>query len=519
MTDSSLLVLAAIVLLAVSLHRRRTSLKALDSIPIAHPLCGLSSLVMHWVRFTGHENRFVQAAHEKYGPVVRLAPRELSVNSAEGVRVVYGGGFEKHPWYRSFFNVGRPNMFSTYTFRPHADRKRMLSHVYSKSFIQGSPALKQQSTQILHDRLLPILQQAAGTGEALDVHDLLLASAMDFVTAFLFGLSSSSNLVEDRTRRQAILSAYQSRLPYAYYAQETQGVMDGLQKIGFNILPAAVVAATEQFEAWCISMVDGAEEKLHRGGHLDAADQAVVYGQLRDAMLKTKKDESGLTADERMDIVSEMCDHIIAGHETSGIALTYLVYEMSKNRDLQDALRAELTSAPSLLVEIKNKLRAPDVSLTKQLDALPFLDSVIQEILRLVPPIGGPQTRLTPSHRPTKLGDFDEIPPGIRISARAYCLHRNPAVFPDPDRFNPYRWMEPGEHLKEMKRWFWAFGSGGRMCIGNNFAIQELKLVTAALYANFFTEVVETSAQDMQATDSYSAYPTGGKLMVRLREI
>lgn len=71
------------------------------------------------------------------------------------------------------------------------------------------------------------------------------------------------------------------------------------------------------------------------------------------------------------------------------------------------------------------------------------------------------------------------LPPGVRVSAQAYSLHRNPDVFPDPERWYPDRWLvdenadihEEEERLKEMHRWFWAFGSGGRMCFGNHFAL------------------------------------------------
>jgi cytochrome P450 len=47
-----------------------------------------------------------------------------------------------------------------------------------------------------------------------------------------------------------------------------------------------------------------------------------------------------------------------------------------------------------------------------------------------------------------------------------YTLHRNADVFPDPLVFNPERWLGNSKDVAEMKKWFWAFSSGGRMCIG-----------------------------------------------------
>jgi cytochrome P450 len=51
-----------------------------------------------------------------------------------------------------------------------------------------------------------------------------------------------------------------------------------------------------------------------------------------------------------------------------------------------------------------------------------------------------------------------------------YTLHRNAEVFPDPLVFKPERWLGECGDLAEMKKWFWAFSSGGRMCIGLQYA-------------------------------------------------
>lgn len=76
-------------------------------------------------------------------------------------------------------------------------------------------------------------------------------------------------------------------------------------------------------------------------------------------------------------------------------------------------------------------------------------------------------------------GHMIPLPPGVRVSAQAYSLHRNEDVFPDAERWDPERWLidarkdpkQEQDRLKEMMRWFWAFGSGGRMCFGNHFAL------------------------------------------------
>lgn len=82
-------------------------LSPLSKIPNAHPTSAISPAWILWVRFTSRNNRTIQAAHERYGPIVRLAPNELSINCVDGgLRTIYAGGFEKHDWY--------PNLFGAY---------------------------------------------------------------------------------------------------------------------------------------------------------------------------------------------------------------------------------------------------------------------------------------------------------------------------------------------------------------------------------------------------------------------
>ena len=82
-------------------------LSPLASIPNAHLLSPVTSLWMHWRRYWGQEINTVNEAFRKNGPVIRLGPNELSVNTIDGgIRTVHGGGFAKTEWYDFFMNHG-----------------------------------------------------------------------------------------------------------------------------------------------------------------------------------------------------------------------------------------------------------------------------------------------------------------------------------------------------------------------------------------------------------------------------
>lgn len=79
-------------------------LSPLAKIPNAHWTAPISPAWILWTRLRGRNNRTIHAAHERLGPIVRLAPSEISVNCVDGgIKTVYTGGFEKHEWYPRVF--------------------------------------------------------------------------------------------------------------------------------------------------------------------------------------------------------------------------------------------------------------------------------------------------------------------------------------------------------------------------------------------------------------------------------
>jgi cytochrome P450 len=112
---------------------------------------------------------------------------------------------------------------------------------------------------------------------------------------------------------------------------------------------------------------------------------------------------------------------------------------------------------------------------SKDLDALPLLHAVLMETLRLRAAIPGGQPRMTP-YPSCSLGPFTDIPGGVRVGAQAHSVHRNAEVYPEPEKWDYMRWMDAKNRYNEYQkrerdRHFWAFSSGGRMCVGSNFAM------------------------------------------------
>ncbi|KAF2267528.1 cytochrome P450 monooxygenase-like protein [Lojkania enalia] len=498
----------------------------LRKVPAAHPLAHFTSLWISSVRWRAIENATLKDAHERLGPIICLSPTEISVNCIKGgIRDVYAGGFEKgngrHNWYDFFSNYdGVPNMFSTEGNKTHSARKRMLSNIYSKSVVTSSPALVAQSSAILYKRFLPMLNSCLSKSKSegiLNIYAAMSATTMDIVTAYIFGLASSSNLIENSERLKWFLHLYNCRRSFNFWPQEFPGFTAALEKwLRYKIVPQFVPDANREIENWTKGMCESAAMVSSRDDR-KIENTPVVYQQLSAALSNEAKKVGNEKADLSYPIASELLDHLAAGFDTSGITLTYVVHELSLLPDAQSRLRRELLALSPPLVSSS----APHLPDPKTVDALPFLHAVIWETLRLRSAIPGPQPRFTPPQG-CHLGPESNsyyIPGGVRVSASAGLLHMNEEVYERPREWRPERWLEDvdEEKRKDMEsRWFWAFGSGGRMCVGSHLAVYMMKYIVAALYSNYITHIIDDTG--IEQSDAYTAPPKSDRLMVRLEK-
>ena len=126
--------------------------------------------------------------------------------------------------------------------------------------------------------------------------------------------------------------------------------------------------------------------------------------------------ENGLTDFE---IRLEAGGYITAGSDTAAITLTYLVWAVCRAKDVQEKLVAELASLPEGFTD-------------KDVKELPYVDHVINEALRMYPAVPGALPRAVPSEG-SQLAGY-RLPGGAIVSTQAYSMHRNPDIFPDPER-------------------------------------------------------------------------------------
>ncbi|KAI8626390.1 cytochrome P450 [Xylariaceae sp. FL1651] len=498
----------------------------LATIPVPHWTCSFSNSWILWARLNSRENRSLHAAHQRCGPIVRVGPCELSVSSTEAVKTIYQGGFDKHSWYSVFDNFGVPCMFSSVEARHHSVRKRIVSNIYSKSYISASKSQAAQSDIILNTRLMPLLRTSVVPSQiphGIDVHSLFCAVAMDFISAYCFGIRRGANFIQNRAYREHWLKLYQTRKGYGFFAQELPGLSRVLRFLGVSLTPAWVDMANQELETWCKKLSDATVQDLQTSGpFLDSADDPVVVRTLLAGYEKEKKVNGPETPiyptailKPELSVASEVFDQVLAGQETTGVALTYLSHHLSQSLDLQNQLRTELLSLQPNMAFKDGRIEIPD---SKQLDSLPKLHAMILETIRRYAPAGGPEPRVAPSPS-CRIGPY-EVPGGTRVSASAYNLHRDEQAYPNSEKWDYTRWLVDGTRgrgRKDAHRQFWGFSSGGRMCLGSNFAMHNMKLTIAAIYSNYTSYIVDD--RGIEQTDMYTGHPKSNALHLRYERV
>ncbi|ETS81680.1 hypothetical protein PFICI_06682 [Pestalotiopsis fici W106-1] len=398
-------------------------------------LSRFTSVPLRWHDFRANRTPYIHKLHLTYGPAVLIAPNEVSFTSFEAVKEIYGS---------SGSGYEKSNFYNLFTV---FGRRTMFSTL-----------------------------------------DKTSASAFTH-WVFAFNKYANSNVM-----KPASLSGIQNLVTeFARQCEDGATSVDIYIKGRLLILHAPTIYRYASkiinlfFEARATPLADAFV--LQRSRYPDTAEFTLL------SRLREKLGDQ-LT---EIDVSAECLDHMVAGIDTTGDVLCFLMWELSQPRSEhhQARLREEL-------------LRNP----TEAFDKLPYLDSVVQEGLRCFPAIPMSLPRVVPDGG--RVIDNVQVPGGTIVSCQAHSVQRhNEHVFPDPDRFDPGRWMS-SKGADERKRHIFAFSYGGRGCVGKHLAVAEMKLLLREVYSRLQSIPDPTMSDDsMRSHDQIiSARPYGQKCLL-----
>lgn len=289
--------------------------------------------------------------------------------------------------------------------------------------------------------------------QTLDIHHEMMRLTLNIVTKTLFDVDMTSG------RTHAVDDALKV-------------VMDAFSRLmrnPFFTLPIWAPTPTNRRFRHAVAELDRVIFDIireHRAKHEEKSD-------LLSTLLSAQDEDGSRMTDQQLR--DETMTLILAGHETTALALSWTLYLLAQHSAVEASLREELQ-------QVLNG-RAPTVS---DLPKLAFTEKVIKEGMRIYPPAWAVDARV--AIHDANLSSYP-VAKGALILASPWVMHRHPRYYIEPERFNPDRWTE--EFAKQLPKFaYFPFGGGPRLCIGNSFAMMEATLILASLIQAFHFELV-----------------------------
>ncbi|KAJ5368174.1 cytochrome P450 [Penicillium cataractarum] len=441
----------------------------------------------------------INRLHEEYGPIIRINPRELHVKDPHYYDHIYAGAphkRDKDPAHTAIFTTFNP-MVATSKHAHHRLRRSFLNNFFSRRHVMRmEPAIQ---TEV--NNLVARLRSTCNTGSVLELNRILSAFSADVVTSCCFGRS------------------------HGYLKQE----------IFENQMIDAVcwvmsMCHINRFMPWVIKILNSIPQEILQFMDVSMADVIAVRDMIRQQALRSlEKQPIVVDTDTELAAVRTVFDALAgadvpenekslirleeeaaaifgAGTETVSRALSVGLFHLLHERSIMQELQLELES----LAEAKTN--PPTYT---QLAQLPYLTGIVNESLRFSMGIASRTPRISPT-TPMLYNGY-VIPPGTPVSQYAYFVHMDPTVFPDPECFNPERWVKASDNGEYLGRYLVSFNKGSRQCIGMHLAYAEIYLALAAIIRSINMTMIDTTLEDiLMVRDLGHPAPRSGTFGVRV---
>ncbi|KAL2821429.1 cytochrome P450 [Aspergillus cavernicola] len=419
--------------------------------------------------------------HAKYGlvrPVVRIAPNELVTSDPEAIQTLYGiKSFTAKTTvgYQLTIAARFPDHFSSEGGKQHAERRRIVSHVYTMTSILQSEKYIEKCIDVWIGKL----GEMADCKETFNLWIWTRMYAYDVIGELYF--SKMFGFLQAGGDHLGYIDATDDLIPVQFLATNMPTYVRGLFMLTGILFPK----------------VRGALKAL---GNLTDATNAMLKDRLA-ALQKARKLDLVLD-----DIKMDSFGGFFAGSETAALTLSGILYNIFRTPRVYAKLTAEIDAAVQ-----SNQLSTPHITYNEAIKLL-YLVACIKEGIRMHPITGAS----FPRHAPPSgcmIGEY-YIPGNARIGVNPGVLHFNKTIFgKDADQFRPERWID-GD-ASRMDRYIMQFGIGARTCLGKNISMCEIYKAIPRLLKSYAFEL--GSDEEMQTRSYWLHKPVAIDVNVRRR--
>ncbi|KAF2685242.1 cytochrome P450 monooxygenase-like protein [Lentithecium fluviatile CBS 122367] len=401
--------------------------------------------------------------HEKYGDIVRMSPRWVSVIKPEAWRDIYGHA-NKKPIPKDpdayFIRNGVPANILSSNDADHTRIRRLLNHAFSDGALRNQEHIINSYVSLFIEKL----QKKAEGDIPVDIVRYLNFTTFDILGDLCF--AEPFDALKNEAYNEWIAINFRGFKAVRMFRVIRSTPILGMPLFFLLKLFPAIVKARQRAEMYTVQKT---EKRMNTT--TDRKD-FVSY------ILK-HNDGKGMTRDEIMKTMGVL---IIAGSETSATLLSGAVFYLLKNRRWLQKLQQELRETFSDESEMT----------FASLSQLRVMQAVIMETFRMYPPV--------PTMLPRRTGDQGAmvadsfIPPNVTVGIAQYAAYRSRTNFKDPDKFAPQRFLDDEEYKNDNRSVVQPFSVGPRNCIGQTMAWSEIRTILARLVWNFDMELQEESS-------------------------
>ncbi|KAL7794456.1 cytochrome P450 [Trichoderma ceciliae] len=451
----------------------------------------------------GHMFKLGCTLHQKYGEIVRVGPNELWFNSTEGFDKIYSStkGFEKTDFYlatslntpkidcflRPHF-VDSLDLLSERDIRRYRLQRRLIGRLYQATNVAKFEAAVDE-----------VIKQVVGRLDALDGAEIDLKEWMHIITVECLGasvLSWSPGLLKAGTDWGSSAHSY-----LGWRRKSVMGLFPTLTKLTlrsclfewiFRDVWNLKYTASPNFKSFFPDVGKRISRRIKSSLKPNAAKDN--RKDLLADLIQLHKDKPEFTEGYLRKMAMT---NFGAGHETMASTLTSVFMMIGEHNDVQKKVTEEIRAAA-------------DPSSYASAVRLPYTRAATREAMRLHPVLSMSLPRRVPDIGLHIHGHF--VPGGTTVGCNPVALHRNANVVigPDPESFNPDRWLG-GESfdMRVMDRYSLNWGGGPRTCPGKKLAEMVVYKVVSALFERFDVEV--TTPSEIGQPSYFLSMITGAK--------